>query len=256
MNSKIKQKKGISLIVLVITIIIMIIIAAAIILSLNASGVIERAHKARTDTDFVNKKEAVVELLAEYDLLVNSNDISVRDKTSMEYVKERLIAQGIQMDWILTDSDESGDMSMGDLVTNSSYDTEQFYVIGVNGETVNLLAKNNLKSDGSVQDLTGASNKCSFSSGKYWSTTDINNLEIPSDVTSIVAVARKYGQLLHVKGRLMNIDELVSLGATPPYNISGCPDFIKSKAFWIGSAEANGSREYVWCVVRWKFNGL
>ena len=41
-----KDKRGISLIVLVITIILIIIIAGAIILSLNASGVIERAHKA------------------------------------------------------------------------------------------------------------------------------------------------------------------------------------------------------------------
>ena len=41
-----KDKRGISLIVLVITIILIIIISGAIILSLNSSGIIERAHKA------------------------------------------------------------------------------------------------------------------------------------------------------------------------------------------------------------------
>ena len=40
------NKRGISLIVLVITIILIIIIAGAIILSLNGSGIISRAHKA------------------------------------------------------------------------------------------------------------------------------------------------------------------------------------------------------------------
>lgn len=48
---KIKQKKGISLIVLVITIIVMIILAAAIILSLSSNGIIGKANKAKNDTD-------------------------------------------------------------------------------------------------------------------------------------------------------------------------------------------------------------
>ena len=50
------NKRGISLIVLVITIIIMIIIAGAIILSLNGSGIIGRAHHA---TDGINAKSII-----------------------------------------------------------------------------------------------------------------------------------------------------------------------------------------------------
>ena len=45
------QKKGISLIVLVITIIIMIILAAAIIISLNNTGIIGNANKAVDETN-------------------------------------------------------------------------------------------------------------------------------------------------------------------------------------------------------------
>ena len=56
---KTKIKKGISLIVLVITIIIMIILASAIIISLNDSGVIDNANKAKYDTLTAHEKQEV-----------------------------------------------------------------------------------------------------------------------------------------------------------------------------------------------------
>ena len=93
---KIKFKNGISLIVLVITIIIMIIISGAIILSLNSAGIIERAHKAKSDNDLSSKKQAANVALAEYNLLINSNDNSVQNKTATEYVKQKLESQNIE----------------------------------------------------------------------------------------------------------------------------------------------------------------
>ena len=105
MEKKLRNKRGISLIVLVITIIIMIIIAAAIILALNGSGILGRANSAKIDSDSSSKKEAATVALAEYDLLVNSNDSSVQNKTAMVYVKEKLEAQGIDTsDVIITDN--------------------------------------------------------------------------------------------------------------------------------------------------------
>lgn len=53
------QKKGISLIILVITIIVMIILAAAIILSLDGSNIIERAKEAQSSSDMATAKEIV-----------------------------------------------------------------------------------------------------------------------------------------------------------------------------------------------------
>ena len=50
------NKKGISLIVLVITIIVMIILATAIILSLNSSNIVEKAKEAKTASDMANAK--------------------------------------------------------------------------------------------------------------------------------------------------------------------------------------------------------
>ncbi len=46
-----KNKKAVSLIVLVITIIVMIILAGTIILSLNNSGIIEKAQSAVDETN-------------------------------------------------------------------------------------------------------------------------------------------------------------------------------------------------------------
>ena len=53
-----KQKKGISLIVLVITIIVMIILAAAIVISLNNANIINSANKAVSDTNLKSVKTA------------------------------------------------------------------------------------------------------------------------------------------------------------------------------------------------------
>ncbi len=49
--------KGISLIVLVITIIIMVILAGAIVLTLNNSGIIDRASEAVNKSDKTNLKQ-------------------------------------------------------------------------------------------------------------------------------------------------------------------------------------------------------
>jgi len=87
-----KNKRGISLIVLVITIIVMIILAAAIILSLNSSGIIGKANEAKTSSDTANKKAAASVLLAEYELALVNGETT---KTAGEYVRDGLKAQGI-----------------------------------------------------------------------------------------------------------------------------------------------------------------
>ena len=61
-----QSKKGISLIVLVITIIVMIILAAAIIISLNNTGIIGNANKAKNESDLANIKTAADLEYSEY----------------------------------------------------------------------------------------------------------------------------------------------------------------------------------------------
>ena len=87
---EIKQKKGISLIVLVITIIVMIILAAAIILSLNSSGIIGKANEATKQSNNANLLQKANVLLAEYELAKQMGDEEVKGKTATEYVQAGL----------------------------------------------------------------------------------------------------------------------------------------------------------------------
>lgn len=64
-----KQKKnGISLIVLIITIIVMLILAAAIILSINNSGIVDKANEATRKSDMSNARNIVSLARAEWEL--------------------------------------------------------------------------------------------------------------------------------------------------------------------------------------------
>ena len=86
-----KSKKGISLIVLVITIIVMIILAGAIILTLNNSGIINKANEAVEKTDLAQVKHIAALKWAEAYL-----DDTVEDKE--QYVLKELSEEGINTD--------------------------------------------------------------------------------------------------------------------------------------------------------------
>ena len=88
------QKKGISLIVLVITIIVMIILAAAIIISLNNTGIIGNANKAVDETNektvqeianlawgeaYANGARNVTDLKDAVEKALENNDLNVGD---------------------------------------------------------------------------------------------------------------------------------------------------------------------------------
>ena len=92
---EIKQKKGISLIVLVITIIVMIILAAAIILSLNSSGIIGKANDAKNKSDMANAKQVVILAQTEWQLdqeKIKQEDTSIT--SFKDYAKKKLNEAG------------------------------------------------------------------------------------------------------------------------------------------------------------------
>ena len=84
---KLNNKKGISLIVLVITIVVMIILAVAIILSLQSSGIIGRANEASTKSDEANMLQAANVAYGDYLLEKNLGQTNVEAEA---YVKEKL----------------------------------------------------------------------------------------------------------------------------------------------------------------------
>ena len=95
-----KNKKGISLIVLVITIIVMIILAAAVIISMNNTGIIDKASHAVNLTDEKQVQDLASLLWAEAYLDEDRTD-------TMENVVKAGLAENkiTDTDWDITVSD-------------------------------------------------------------------------------------------------------------------------------------------------------
>ena len=149
---------------------------------------------------------------------------------------------------------KQGELVIGSEVTASS--GEVFYIVG--GDTVGaeissttekiiLLSKYNLKEENGTlkQDTTGASNGCAFSSVNYWSgvtgityPADLNDeikYPIPSGETSIVTIAKAYGQSLGVAGRLMTYGEVNALETADSDVLYGTKDGNRLD-YWCGTA--------------------
>ena len=91
-----KEKKGISLIVLIVTIIVMIIIAGAIILSLTETNIIDQAEVAVEKHNLSEMKSAAS--MAYADWLANEYESSENkeDKGHVQnYIRNELIRQGV-----------------------------------------------------------------------------------------------------------------------------------------------------------------
>ncbi len=93
-----KQKRGISLIVLVITIIVMIILAGAIILTLNNSGIIGRAEEAKNKSDIASVKELVAVVQLEWNLMSEEEQKQETNNTGKfsDYANKKLEEAGIK----------------------------------------------------------------------------------------------------------------------------------------------------------------
>ncbi len=91
----IKNKYGVSLIVLVITIIIMIILAGAVILALNNSSIIGRAKESTDKSDRATLKEAANIAYGDW---VIDKEMNGETRSADEYVKEKLKDQGFSAD--------------------------------------------------------------------------------------------------------------------------------------------------------------
>ena len=93
MKTKGKDKRGISLIVLVITIIIMIILAATVILSLNSSNVVSKATEAREKSDIANARNLVAMSKAEWELM-SETERATHSHSFSNYAKTKLQGAG------------------------------------------------------------------------------------------------------------------------------------------------------------------
>ena len=277
MNKKrTSEKKGISLIVLVITIIVIIILAVAVILSIANNNPIENAKEARFKNDVKTMQEEL-ELLKASNYAKNNgtgyknkdgSDITIGQLQSASKYKEKFTVKDGELKYIegkLTDEEKTWVSASG--VTEQiilkmgreiTYKNEPFYIIGgdeVGTEVTDatrdiiLLAKYNLTSDGSSQDQNGNSNPCAFSSTAYWSSVegiaypdtngkypDLNNEAKYGTGSSVIAKAKAYGASLGVTGRLMTYEEAEALKTDYSEILYGNKDGNKLN-YWLSSAE-------------------
>jgi len=165
-----KNKRGISLIVLVITIIVMIILASAIILSLRSSGIIGRANEAKTKSDIANAKEVIALAYAEWEL-----DQANIGGTFSEYAMTKLQEAGFDTeDMYVTDD--------GELITGpAAFFTKNNVAIGtdVTGYVLST------KAEAKTVSTDGSENTCDLDS---YTETDPQ----PASVTRDEAITWKY----------------------------------------------------------------
>ncbi len=104
------NKQGISLIVLVITIIVMVILAGAIILTLNNSGIINKASEAVEETNLATVKEVASLAWAEAyaDGVRTVEDLADGTKGFETRIKEALKKNGIDLNKYLLNITTSG----------------------------------------------------------------------------------------------------------------------------------------------------
>ena len=88
-----KEKKGISLIVLIVTIIVMIIIAGAVIISLTETNIIDQAETAVEKHNKAEIKSAANMAYAEWLLKKNTNDTNLPQV--QKYIADSLVKQNV-----------------------------------------------------------------------------------------------------------------------------------------------------------------
>ena len=266
-----KRNKGITLIALVITIIVLLILAGVAIAMLSGqNGILKKAADAKTETEHASELERV-KLVVQSVLTDGKGTVDLtklEEELQQEFKNDskkptyqegkitltngdiyKVTTSGRMEKAITFKKQGTGELVEGDEVIASN--GEKFYVIGFSDDktNVNLLAKYNLKKEGTEitlkQDTEGASNACAFSSICYWSDAtdeqkaDLSKLSVPVGVKSIMTTAKEYGDALGVAGRLMTYEEAGILNSKNLTEILyGNKDGSKL-SYWLGSADSD-----------------
>ena len=251
-----KTQKGITLIALIITIIVMLIlVGVSVSVALN-TGLFKTAQGVAKNTEAEKVNEQAL----------SGGQVTVGNKTynSMQEYIDSMKAPAKAFTY--EDTDSSGGLNKGDLVTHITSGEEFFVIKDIVGDTVTLLSKYNLEEGKLAQykhNTTNDDGECSnsvpFSSGYYWiddmsneefieSGYDLNKLNKESSGDAI-AIAEAYagtilGEENKEKGRLMTKGEADELENDEIlYGTIDC-NYLN---YWLGSA-LSGYNSFVWSV--------
>jgi len=215
MKKSIKQKKGISLIVLVITIVVMIILASAIILSSRSSSIIDRANEAKRKSDIANAKEVVSLAYSEWEL--NQASLKGTYSTFSEYATAKLSESGFDTESMYIT--EEGDVFFNVMVGMINTIAKEV-PIGAKIEGYKLTQKSDYKTDGKERSglvlddntwedktITGEAQNLKMNtevSWKYMGMDENGNALIVADINAYLPKI----QLAHQGGVVYGIDLL------------------------------------------------
>ena len=134
-----KEKKGISLIVLIVTIIVMIIIAGAVIISLTETNIIDQAELAVEKHNISELKSAASMAYADYLANKHSDEEKIQLNVQ-EYIREQLIKQGVATwedfsKWYITPTGGIEEIDQEALTLIVEVDEEFNYDIEISGNT-------------------------------------------------------------------------------------------------------------------------
>ena len=219
-QKRIRQEKGITLIALIITIVVLLILAVVTINSIQGDGIIEYAKNAADEytAKADEEQESINTLLGQIEGSLSEEEKATWTKTS------------------------EGELAIGSTVKHIATN-EEFYVIGFDGETVKLLAKDCIN----TKDLVQTSNPdnvvfCEDSVAGYWGTgttpydVEEKTQPIPTSHTAAYA-ADRYGAKLGVTGRLMLHNEAEELEARNSDILYGKNGKSSGELnYWLGSA--------------------
>ena len=291
-NKGTSEKRGISLIVLVITIIVIIILAVAVILSIANNNPIENAKEARFRNDMkVIEEELNLYIAKKYadDLGTNTvvvdldgeNMVKALPSTKDYKDKVKIVGGNLELTGSASEEEkkwaekigievgveETVTLKLGDEIT---YQGEPFYIIG--GDTAGteisnstqdilLLAKYNLKEENGnlKQDTNGAINGCLLCSSTAWDSAnvdgyvDLNEEEaIRSESTSAVGKAIAYG-----RGLSGATGRLMTYNEAQTLNSEIlCGKYTTDGLdYWLSTTCVGSDGDYVWLVSN-SFGGL
>ena len=267
MKQKLKKEKGITLVALVITIIVLLILAGVTLaMVMGDSGIFGKANSAKEKTKLSNAEETIRLEVLENKVKSKTGDAEALTNDKLkEKIAKKLTEQGYTVsgstvtyyedktidieDYLEKESKTYTTYNVGDQVIVSG---ENFYVIKASSaieEKVTLLAEKNINTTTMVQ--SDSANTIKFSSRNYWSREGITypyNLNNTATFvnTDAIAIAKAYGTTKGGEGRLMTLEEVVSLGGDNKNDTTeNCPSWINSSNFWLGSAYGAG---HVWSV--------
>lgn len=226
-----ENKKGISLIVLIITIIVMIILAGAIILALSSNGIIGKANDATEKSNMQTEKERLAYIIS--NILVKQKEVEIEISDLQNELKDATVSEE------------------GENIIVQFNNSKMKYVVDKSGKITEKKAKGNWKSSGDGKysiEKNGAiievavgdefEYSCGDNKTVYTSTKEKNGYE--DQVFTASNYTGKWRVFGEEDGFLMLISDVITPDESTHYGLYGVAGYINSSEEFTNIAKIYG----------------